>query len=638
MIRRMGITGRIVLLVVAGTGMVMLAVMLLLSLASRRMLEAELKDKMITDTTGAAYRIEAVQRAIAHTTTAVADRIGAMHETVITQQAPMILTSLLTQADEVSGAALCIPGSQTAFSIIRSDSSANRQEFDIGMVETEDWYTLPRDLDAPVWTEPYYDAHNRELMVRYAAPVRRNGAFIGVLAAEVSLDWLSALMKKISADSDGYAFLVSGRGTYITHPRSEFVMNETLFSVAEMYQQPIFRSIGRRVLTRQPGIESMHNVVNGRASFTAWAPVPATGWSVLVIAERGVLMARVLRFNHLTLAMGGVGLLLLIGVAVMIGRSISIPIRQLDRATQVIAGGDLTVPVPIPPGDDELTHLAGSFDKMRTDIQRYINDLRTSTAARERIESELNIARSIQMDLVPRTFPPYPDRPEFDLYAMLEPAKEIGGDFYDFFFDINGHLVMVIGDVSGKGVPAALFMAVTRTLFRSAWRETGSPAQALKRTHDELSHDNETCMFVTMYCCVLDPMTGHCRIACGGHNPPLLVRNGEVQVLPNPAGPMVGAPFAARFMEGTLDLLSGDTLFLYTDGVTEAMDTAGELFGMERTCEGLLRCLAPNAQQTAHRMREAVRAHAAGAEQSDDITMLVFRYNGPVAGPIREAV
>lgn len=268
-----------------------------------------------------------------------------------------------------------------------------------------------------------------------------------------------------------------------------------------------------------------------------------------------------------------------------------------------------------------------------------LNGKITEAARREEqtreLHAELEIARLIQSNLMPET--PAGD-PRISIFATYIPMEEIGGDFYDFFFDINGHLVMVIGDVSGKGVPAALFMAVTRTLFRSAWRETGSPAQALKRTHDELSHDNETCMFVTMYCCVLDPMTGHCRIACGGHNPPLLVRNGEVQVLPNPAGPMVGAPFAARFMEGTLDLLSGDTLFLYTDGLTEAMDIAGELFGMERTCEGLLRCLAPNAQQTAHRMREAVRAHAAGAEQSDDITMLVFRYNGPVAGPIREAL
>ncbi len=638
MIRRAGITGRIVLLVVAGTGAVLLAVLLTLSFTSRRMLEFELKDKMITDTTGAAYRIESVQRAIASTTNAVADRIGAMSPAADVEQMRTVLSSLLRQADQVSGTVLCIPGSRTALSVIRKDTQLDGKPLDLSLVDSEDWFTLPRDLGQPIWTEPYYDTHSRELMVRYAAPVRREGAFVGVLAAEVSLTWLSELMKEISADSDGYAFLVSGRGTYITHPRKEFVMNETLFSVAEMYQQPIFRAIGRRVLTRQPGIESMHNVLNGRPSFTAWAPVPATGWSVLVIAEKNVLMARVLRFNHLTMAMGAAGLLLLFGVAVMIGRSISIPIRQLDQATQVIAGGDLTEPVPVPPGDDELSHLAGSFDKMRKDIQRYIDDLRASTAARERIEGELNVARSIQMDLVPRTFPPYPDRPEFDLYAMLEPAKEIGGDFYDFFFDMNGHLVMVIGDVSGKGVPAALFMAVTRTLFRSAWRETGSPAAALKRTHDELSHDNETCMFVTMYCCVLDPMTGHCRTACGGHNPPLLVRNGEAQVLPNPAGPMVGAPFAARFSEGTLDLLSGDTLFLYTDGVTEAMDTAGELFGMERTREALLRCLAPSAQQTAHRMREAVRAHAAGAEQSDDITMLVFRYNGPVAGPIREAL
>ena len=246
----------------------------------------------------------------------------------------------------------------------------------------------------------------------------------------------------------------------------------------------------------------------------------------------------------------------------------------------------------------------------------------------KRIEGEIQFARHIQMSLVPRAFPAFPGRADFDLYAVLDPAREVGGDFYDFFMVDDDNLCFVIGDVSGKGVPAALFMAVTRTFIRSIWREERRPGHTLERVNNELWSDNETGMFVTLFCGLIHLPTGVVRYARGGHNPPLVIRadGAPVERLPWAKGPIVGTFPNATFEEKEITLGRGDTLFLYTDGVTEAMNNDGELFGEPRTAEELDRHRTGTCQQMLTSLCEALRVHADGAEQSDDITMLAFKY------------
>jgi sigma-B regulation protein RsbU (phosphoserine phosphatase) len=252
---------------------------------------------------------------------------------------------------------------------------------------------------------------------------------------------------------------------------------------------------------------------------------------------------------------------------------------------------------------------------------------RTTRMQKERMEGELNVARDIQLGIVPAIFPPFPERDEFDLHASLESAREVGGDLYDFFLLDEDHLCLAIGDVSGKGVPASLFMAVTITLLRAVGHLTDQPDDVLKRVNAPLSRDNDAAMFVTLFYAIYDVRTGELTYSSGGHPPPCIVRaDGGVEFLPQTAGAGLGASARITFGAGTARLECGDGLLLYTDGVTEAMDAGGAMFGEQRLRAALADA---GARAGAAHMLTAVRTalddFTAGAEQYDDITMLAFR-------------
>ncbi len=246
------------------------------------------------------------------------------------------------------------------------------------------------------------------------------------------------------------------------------------------------------------------------------------------------------------------------------------------------------------------------------------------------IEGELNAAREIQMSMVPKMFPAFPDRPEFQLYAALEPAKEVGGDLYDFFFVDDDHLFFLVGDVSGKGVPASLFMAVTKTLLKSKATVGSGPEEVLGSVNNELARGNDMTMFATVFCGVLDTRTGEVEYSSAGHNPPVVIRRDrEPQYLAACETLALGIFEGTAYARGTLTLTPGDAFLLYTDGVTEAMNGEGRFFSEA----GLLRSLTGTngqpAEETLKKVLDDVHAFAAGAPPSDDITLLALRYDGP---------
>jgi sigma-B regulation protein RsbU (phosphoserine phosphatase) len=251
---------------------------------------------------------------------------------------------------------------------------------------------------------------------------------------------------------------------------------------------------------------------------------------------------------------------------------------------------------------------------------------RATEAEKRQIEGELLVARDIQMSIVPRIFPPFPERSEFEVNAILEPAKEVGGDFYDFFFIDDEHLFFVIGDVSGKGVPASLFMAVTKTLFRAEVNRDTGPQDVMFRVNNALCRDNDTGMFVTVFCGILDTRTGQIQYANGGHNPPYVVRsNGRIENL-SAGGVALGVIEEVSYKLVELVLEIGEQLVMFTDGVTEAMDKKGNLFTDDRLVETLANHQETSAEETTGDVLTAVRSFAAGAAQSDDITILVLKY------------
>jgi sigma-B regulation protein RsbU (phosphoserine phosphatase) len=259
---------------------------------------------------------------------------------------------------------------------------------------------------------------------------------------------------------------------------------------------------------------------------------------------------------------------------------------------------------------------------------------RLTAAQKERMESELNVAREIQRGIVPSIFPPFPERAEFDLHASLESAREVGGDLYDFFLVDEDHLCLAIGDVSGKGVPASLFMAVTITLLRAVGHRVDEPDEVLARLNAALCRGNESAMFVTLFFGICDVRTGVLEYACGGHPAPYAVRaDGRVEELPRAHGVGLGVSERARYERQVVTLEPGDAILLYTDGVTEAMAYEGGMFGPERIEEVLARGGGRlGADRLLQDVRDAVWDFAAGAEQYDDLTLLSFR-RAPEAAP-----
>jgi sigma-B regulation protein RsbU (phosphoserine phosphatase) len=242
----------------------------------------------------------------------------------------------------------------------------------------------------------------------------------------------------------------------------------------------------------------------------------------------------------------------------------------------------------------------------------------------DRMEQELNVGHDIQMSMLPLEFPAFPERSEFSLHATLKPAREVGGDFYDFFFVDDDHLCLVVGDVSGKGVPAALFMAVTKTMIKSQATDDPSPASIITRVNDDLSADNPASMFVTLFIAIVNTRTGEFRFTNAGHNPPYILRGDKLECLDQRHGPIIGAVEGVAFREDSASLNRADTLLIFTDGVTEAMSPADELYS-EARLEALLTNAKESPEALTGRVIDDVENYAAEAEQADDITILAYR-------------
>ncbi len=497
----------------------------------------------------------------------------------------------------------------------------------------EDWFYLPRYLERPVWTEPYQESaitDRKVQIVSYSVPLYRgsggNRRFAGIAVCDIELDWLEKVIANLPLGKNGYGLLMSRNGTYISHPMPEIVFNESVFSLAEDRGNVDLRLTGKRMTSGFPGIQDFVSFAKAEPAWLAWHPVSSAGWTIGVLLSKAELRAEVLLLARNEALVGFAGLLVLAVAVFFVSSSITKPVRSLGQAASSLSGGNLDAVLPLPKGNDEVARLAIAFTSMRDNLKQYIRDLAETTASRERLNGELRIAHDIQMDLVPKTFPAFPNRDEMDLFAVIEPAREVGGDFYDFFMLDEDHIVIAIGDVSGKGVPAALFMAVTRSFLRSEFHADSMPGPVMARVNDELSDGNQSCMFVTLFCAVITLSDGHVEYVNAGHNPPVRIHaDGRTEWVMKPHGPAAGAMPGMSYESGHFTLEAGESLLLYTDGVTEAMNPDNQLYGESRLAEHCAGLAAADCRKSLETLLADIRAHAAGAEQSDDITMLIFK-------------
>jgi len=338
-----------------------------------------------------------------------------------------------------------------------------------------------------------------------------------------------------------------------------------------------------------------------------------------------------MRRNLLVPIVGGLVMLAAsLTLAALSIRRVVRPLRRLADSAARIATGDLDTEVPQVPARDEVGALSRSFEDMRRALKEYIANLAETTSAKERIESELKIAHTIQMSFLPKRLLPGRAGEAFELEALLEPAKEVGGDLYDYFFVDEDHLFFTVGDVSDKGVPAALFMAVTKTLIKGIASDVIPPSEVLTRVNRELCSENTEAMFVTVFCGTLDLKTGELRYSNAGHNPPLALRqSGGAEWLDVPPGLVLGVDVDSVYETRTGRLRPGETLLVYSDGVTEAMNPKRQLYSDARLKEVAGGCSGKVAAEAVQTVLRSTREFAAGATQSDDITILAVRYKGP---------
>ena len=320
---------------------------------------------------------------------------------------------------------------------------------------------------------------------------------------------------------------------------------------------------------------------------------------------------------------------------VVLRRKVIQPIDKLTLATgdfienneEELATGTVEVNVPDIRTGDEVELLANSFRKMEEDMISYIRSFTQITAEKERIGAELNVATQIQADMLPRIFPAFPERKEFDIYATMDPAKEVGGDFYDFFLVDDDHLAVVIADVSGKGVPAALFMVIAKTLIKNHAQNKDTPGSVFTQTNEQLCEGNDAGLFVTAWMGVLEISTGKLIYVNAGHNPPLLRRADEkFEWLKSRPGFVLAGMEGVRYRENEMEMQPGDMLFLYTDGVTEATNANQELFGEERLLETLNEQPKLPVSALLPKVKKSIDSFVGEAEQFDDITMLSLNY------------
>ena len=513
-----------------------------------------------------------------------------------------------------------------------------------GLDYQQDWFYLPYHLKRPVWTEPYYDSDANALMVTYSVPILRSGEVIAVVTCDLSLKWIHKLLDTLPLGKSGMAILFSQRGTYISHPERALEMTETVFSLAEAQTNPetageLYR-LGHDMLSGQSGHMLYRRPFGGQMAYIHYHKVPSTGWALGLILPQAQVLAPLVSLNKISALVALAALALLLIPALGIAWSVTRPLQRLANATHQLADGNFDVPLPTTNSRDEVARLTGDFEQMRISLRRYIADLTATTAAKERIAGELSAAREIQMGIVPKLFPPFPSRQDIDLYAMLIPARDVGGDLYDFMLLDENHLYLAIGDVSGKGVPASLMMAVGKTLLKTTMQTVRIPSRAMTQVNQELAEDNETCMFITMFCGILNLKTGDFIYANAGHNPPFLARaSGAIERLyDSPPSPALGAFPGITYQDRSIRLQTGDLLVLYTDGITEAMNPADVMFEEDGLLDHIRRESLQNAKLFIKTLEQAVHAHAAGAEQSDDITALVVRYRaepGKVEGSLQ---
>ena len=521
---------------------------------------------------------------------------------------------------------------------------------------TRPWYQKAMKEKELTFTDMFVDAHGRGVAIGCAAPYfDANGEIAGVVGEGRMLDEITKIVNESKIGETGFSFVLNNEtGQVLFSPKTEgdFAIDYdgNLLNDPGLFdsEDKTLAETARKMAARETGISLVN--IDGKSCYLAYAPIEGPNWSFGTVLEESEVttpatlskeqieentynFVEVLNYSvKLIIIAIIIAFIIIVALVPFAGQKIADkltkPILNLSDGVREIASGNFDKKLEIHTGN-EIEHLADTFNAMTDELKRYMANLTKVTADKEKIATELNVATNIQLSMLPRDF--NFDREDFEIFATMNAAKAVGGDFYDFYLLDENHLMITIADVSGKGVPAALFMSRSKTILKNFATMMTNPddlASVMSLSNNQLCQGNDEMMFVTVFMGMLDLQSGKFIFVNGGHNPPMVYHKTEdkFEYLKVEENIVLGMMDDMDFEQQEIQLESGDMLYLYTDGVTEAMDIDNKQYGEERLSE----CLnnvnkKATLSEILQNVRDDLSKHVGEAEQSDDITMLAVR-------------
>lgn len=556
------------------------------------------------------------------------DRVLASLLSTRREQAPAIIRDVLAANPEIGDiSAAFVPRDHTSLREDDAPVARRRANGDIVMGSrlsdpepywSAPWFVRGLNCDTGCWQAPFRSAERNETLVGYSMAIPgKNLPVIGVADTTISLDWLQTLLRDLTKPEHASAFVLDADGEFLAHDWVSYIGtrgSRPLLSAVAANHNPVR-------ITPEEG---------GRVSEPVWVyfvPIKGTRWTFGLLMPERQVMADLRRTYMVDILLGVLALAGVSLITLIVTRRLMAPLAVLAERAENVSRGDLDFALPVVRRNDEVGRLTRAFDQMRHQLAGHIDTAKRTAREQERMASELEIARQIQLALIPDAHW-LADDGRLELHAALRPASAVGGDLYTYFALGARHVCVMVGDVSDKGIPAALFMARTITLARTIATHARSPSDILGALNRELCKGNDTCMFVTLLCGVVETETGLLALASAGHEQPVLHAGGSAILVDVETGPALGLDREARYPVRVLTLLGGDTVLMYTDGVSEAHAGNQKLYGAHALLDSVSRIEEGATPETfVDRVLHDVDTYVDGAVAYDDIALLALTWH-----------
>ena len=579
----------------------------------------------------------------------IADRLG------LAANMTDMMSTLFGASADTNSCFIALP--EGAFLVVDDRSGSKFSESGERVIydcRTRPWYQQAVSKESLIFTDVEVDAFTGDIGIVCAMPVYANGELVAVVGSDLFLNSMNDSIQS-SESNGGFECVINSAGHVVLSPKESGPFRAVESANATDLRSSSNSELAAMItdaLKDNTGVRLVH--MDDGTYYMAGSPIGSLGWTLLYVFDQAMAdkpaelltssyqsiqeeagstyLAKMSRIRITMRLIYFAVVILALASAIILGKRIVRPLNLITKRIANLSETNLEFTMEDEyRTDDEIEVLAESFAKLSHRTVEYVGEVRRVTAEKERIGTELHMANQIQESMLPSIFPAFPERREFDIYAVMDPAREVGGDFYDFFLIDKDHLCMVIADVSGKGIPAALFMMISKIIIQSCAMLGRGAGEILTKTNEALCSNNRMEMFVTTWVGILEISTGKLTAANAGHEYPAIKTGSRFELLKDRHGLVIGAMPGIVYKEYEMDLKPGDKLFLYTDGVAEATRAGEELFGTKRMLDALNKDPDAEPDTLLINVRRAVDEFVGDDEQFDDLTMLAFEYKGPEA-------